>query len=155
MSEDKANTHLRTLSTEQAMGQCSALVGRLRLAASEGYSEEVEHVSKMLSDHMTATRLPCDFLRETLAEARHLHMQAAMKATEIALDRAYVLGKSKQTLEHAREMARARNCLGKAALLGAPREFRQGCESRIGTIVLAGGRPMAKRADVPGQRATA
>ena len=104
---------------------------------------------------MSSVRLPCDYLRETLAQARTLHMQAAMKATEIALDRASVLGKAKQTLEHAREMARARNCLGKAALLGAPREFRQGCESRIAQIVLSGSRPIAKRATFPGQRASA
>ena len=153
MTEDKSNH--RSISTEQAMGQCQALIGRLRHAASEGYSEEAEHVCKMLSDHLTAARLPCDFLREILAEARHLHMQAAMRATEIALDRASVLGRAKQTLEHAREMARARNCLGKAALLGAPREFRQGCESRIAAIVLSGARPLAKRGAFPGERASA
>src|SRR4051794_26207372 len=103
VSEDKGNT-LRTISTDQAIGQCTSLIGRLRLAAAEGYSEEAEHVCKMLSDHMSSVRLPCDYLRETLAAARHLHMQAAMKATEIALDRASALGRAKQTLEHAREM---------------------------------------------------
>jgi len=154
VSEDKA-TSLRTPSVEQAKVQCSALIGRLKIAAAEGYSEEAEHVCKMLSDHLGSVRLPCDFLRETLAEARSLHMQAAMRATEIALDRAAVLGKAKQTLEHAREMARARNCLGKAALLGAPREFRQGCESRISQIVLAGSRPPALLQAMGRQRASA
>jgi len=154
MSEDKATNH-RTGSSEQAMAQCTALLGRLRIAAAEGYSEEAEHVCKMLSEHMGSVRLPCDYLRDTLAEARTLHMQAAMRATEIALDRASVLGRAKQTLEHAREMARARNCLGKAALLGAPREFRQGCEGRIASIVLAGSRPPAMRRAVGGQRASA
>jgi hypothetical protein len=154
VSEDKANT-LRTMSADQAIGQCNSLIGRLRLAAAEGYSEEAEHVCKMLSDHMSSVRLPCDYLRETLAAARHLHMQAAMKATEIALDRASALGRAKQTLEHAREMSRARNCLGKAALLGAPRDFRQGCESRIAAIVLAGGRPPVMRQALGGQRASA
>lgn len=154
MSEDKANS-LRIVSTDQAMTQCTSLLGRLKLAAAEGYSEEAEHVCKMLSDHMSSVRLPCDYLRETLAEARSLHMQAAMRATEIALERAAVLGRAKQTLEHAREMARARNCLGKAALLGAPREFRQSCESRIASIVLAGSRPPAMRQALGGQRASA
>ena len=155
MTEDRANPFAKNVSIEQAMSQCGALMRRLKLAADEGYSEEAEHVCKLLSDHLGAARLPCDYLRETLTEARHLHMHAAMKATEIALDRAFVLGKAKQTLEHAREMARARNCLGKAALLGAPREFRQGCESRIAAIILAGGRPLAKHASYPGQRASA
>jgi hypothetical protein len=154
VSEDKANS-LRIVSTDQAMTQCKTLLGRLKLAAAEGYSEEAEHVCKMLSDHMSSVRLPCDYLRETLAEARTLHMQAAMRATVIALDRASALGRAKQTLEHAREMARARNCLGKAALLGAPREFRQDCESRIAAIVLAGGRPPAMRQAVGAQRACA
>lgn len=153
MSEDKATT-LRTISSDQAMSQCTVLLGRLRIAAAEGYSEEAEHVCKMLSDHMGSVRLPCDYLRETLAEARTLHMQAAMRATDIALDRAAVLGRAKQTLEQAREMARARNCLGKAALLGAPREFRQRCESRIAAIVL-GGRPPALRQAQGAQRASA
>lgn len=154
MSEEKATT-LRTVSSDQAMSQCTALLGRLRIAAAEGYSEEAEHVCKMLSDHMSSVRLPCDYLRETLAEARTLHMQAAMRATDIALDRAAVLGRAKQTLEQAREMARARNCLGKAALLGAPREFRQGCESRIASIMLGGGRLPAMRQALGAQRASA
>ena len=154
MSEDKASS-LRTHSIEQSKAHCSALLGRLRIAAAEGYSEEAELVCKMLSDHLGSVRLPCDYLRETLTEARSLHMQAAMRATEIALDRASVLGKAKQTLEHAREMARARNCLGKAALLGAPREVRQGCESRIASIVLAGGRPSGLLKAMGHQRASA
>ena len=154
MSEDKANS-VRNLSMEQSKAQCGAMLGRLRIAAAEGYSEEAEHVCKMLSEHMGSVRLPCDYLRDTLAEARSLHMQAAMRATEIALERASVLGRAKQTLEHAREMARARNCLGKATLLGAPREFRQGCESRIASIVLAGSRPPAMRQALGGQRASA
>ena len=154
MSEEKANT-LRSVSTTQAMSQCTALLGRLRIAAADGYSEEAEHVCKMLSDHMSSVRLPCDYLRETLAEARTLHMQAAMRATEIALERAAVMARAKQTLEQAREMARARNCLGKAAMLGAPREFRQGCESRIASIVLAGSRPSSPRQAFGSQRASA
>jgi hypothetical protein len=142
-------------STEQAMRHCEALMGRLRSAADRGNHEEAEHVSKLLSEHLISARLPCDYQRETLAAARHLHMKAAMKATDLALDRAFSRALAKQTLEHARELSRARDCLGKAALLGAPREFRQACEGRIRTIVQSTCRSAATPAARFGAHATA
>jgi hypothetical protein len=126
-----------TAGSDQTSKQTEALLARLVSAAERGNPDEAEHLSKQLSDHLTAARLPCDLLREKLAIARHLQMEAAMKATELALDRAFTHLLAKQTLEHARDLAWARNHLGKAALLGAPREFRQRCERRIETIILS------------------
>jgi hypothetical protein len=132
----------RNVTAEHAMRHCDGLMDRLRSAANNGDHDDAEHVSKLLSEHMSAARLPCDYQREILSAARHLHMQAAMKATELALERASARALARQTLEHAREMARARNCLGKAALLGAPRDFRQACEKRFAKIVLSSYRGM-------------
>lgn len=121
---------------------------RLEAVAATGDSYEAERLAKLANELLNEPELPRDLVRATARRAALHHLDAAKKATELALDQAFGFALAYRTADCARTLAQVRAFLGAAVRLGAGISFTELAEAKIGSIAqLASSAP--SQADAP------
>ncbi|HKT18167.1 MAG TPA: hypothetical protein VJR47_09005 [Stellaceae bacterium] len=132
--EIKRETEKRALAA--AMAQCWKLVHSM----SEAKPAEAERTSHLLGEmvkHMP--KLPLEFKRKMLANARGFECAANMRAVDGALRLAFEKARHGEPAERNRLLAEARKFRSKAMRLGAEANFEIAAERKIEIIMLTGG----------------
>lgn len=120
---------------ERLMSELGAVVAKMR-NASPG---DAEKVHALLKEACADKRLPGDFTKKILDQARAFECDANMRATDQALQDAINLAHAEKMQERAATLSRAREYYGKARALGANEQFLKAALRRIDTAMMTGG----------------
>lgn|SRR5512146_3237653 len=119
-----------------AMAQCAKLVESMRLVK----PADAERTALLLAEFVKHTpKLPLEFKRKLLAQARALECAANMRATDAMLHLALEKAREGATAERNRLIGEARRFCSKAAALGAEPGFKLAAQRKIEIIMMTGG----------------
>ena len=132
--EMKHEAEKRALSA--AMARCWKLVHSM----SEAKPAEAERTSQLLGEMVKQIpKLPLEFTRKMLADARGFECASNMRAVDGALRLAWEKARRGEAAERNRLLAEARKFRSKAMGLGAEANFELAAERRIEIILMTGG----------------
>lgn len=118
------------------MGECSKLVASM----STQKPAEAERSKARLDDIIKRTpKLPVEFKRKVLTDARSHECMANTRAADAALQAALEKARKDDESERNRLVAEARNFCNKAIALGAASSFRATANRKIEIIMMTGG----------------
>jgi hypothetical protein len=121
---------------EQSMAECTKILDSMR-ALEPGPAERVrQRLESYFKDH---PKIPMDFKRKTLADARVFECAANMRAADIALRKALSDARHDAVKERTKLIGDARTFGNKAASLGADEEFKAAVKRKIEIIMMTGG----------------
>ena len=119
-----------------SMAECSKLVASMR-TQKPGEAERSKTRLDEIIKH--APKLPMEFKRKVLTEARSLECMANTRAADTALQSALEKARKDDEGERNRLVAEARNFCNKAIALGAASSFRATANRKIEIIMMTGG----------------
>jgi hypothetical protein len=115
--------------------ECSKLVETMRLAQ----PTEAERIKTRLDEVIKrSTKLPMDFKKKILTDARSFECISNTRAADVALHAAMSKAKQDDMIERNRLVGQARGYANKAVSLGADPSFRATCNRKIEIIMMTG-----------------
>jgi hypothetical protein len=121
---------------EQAQAECRKMVDSMHDLSPAAAERTRQRLDGYLKDH---PKIPLDFKRRVLGEARAHECAASMRAADAALKKALADARHDDRKERSRLVGEARNHAAKAASLGADEEFQIAVRRKIEIIMLTGG----------------
>jgi hypothetical protein len=121
---------------ETAMAECTRMLEAMRNLPPPATERSRQRLESYLKDH---PKIPLDFKRKALADARAHECAANMRAADEALRKALTGARHDDLKERSRLIGEARNLSAKAASLGADEEFKAAVKRKIEIIMLTGG----------------
>jgi hypothetical protein len=121
---------------DSVMERCTKLVESMRAAK----PAEAERSKARLDEIVKATpKLPMEFKRKIVANARTFECFANMRAADEALKLAWEKARRDELIERNRLVGEARGFCNKAASLGAEQGFKAAATRKIEIIMMTGG----------------
>jgi hypothetical protein len=121
---------------EDAKAECSKIVESMRNLPPAAAERVKQRLDAYLRDH---PKIPSDFRRKALSDARALECAANMRATDAALKKALSDALRDDHKERSRLIGEARTLRAKAVSLGANEEFATAVARKIEIIMMSGG----------------
>jgi hypothetical protein len=121
---------------ERAMADCTRMLEGMRNLPPPATERQRQRLEGFIKEH---SKIPMDFKRKTLAEARQHECASNMRAADEALKKALGLARRDDHKERSRLIGEARNFGNKAASLGADEEFKAAVKRKIDIIMMTGG----------------
>ncbi len=118
-----------------SMAECTKLVESMRTQKPPEAERSKARLDDMVKVH---TKLPPDFKRKILTDARNYECIANTRATDAALQLALEKARKDEETERNRLVGEARNFCAKAMSLGAATSFRATANRKIEIIMMTG-----------------
>jgi len=131
----KAKQEADRQALERLMAAISEEVARMKTAG----PGEAERMHARMKERCTDKRLPGDFKKRILDQARAFERDSNMRATDQILAAAVALAASENMPLRTAKLNEGRKLFSKACQLGADEEFRKATQRLIDTIMMTGG----------------